>query len=647
MINKSPFNFLIELSNLVFFWVTGVLFFFLYRIIFILLNRFDLSETLYFNEFLKTLYMGFRFDSTVISCFIIIPLLCLYIFPFFHKEKFLPKIRIIFQNLFIIISTIICVININYYKEFKDQFNHFIFTGLFDDKKAVFKSIIYDYNLLTNTFIIIIFITLFIKFFKIYENKKSISLFFKIFNNKYHNLSIKILFFFLFIASIRGSFTEYPARRFYSSISSDTFLNKTIINPIKALYYAISDYEELNNLEDENPFGIISLSIRNKHKTFKDLLKKNVFHSSLEEKPEQIFLIIMESYDSWVLKDNYDILGVNKGLKAIEQKGISFKNFIPSANSTMNSLGAIISGVPYCGVNISKIGELRLFESSIFNQFKKLGYQTNIFFTTYSSWQNLANFSKKQGVDNVYDGTSSNASKGIWGINDVSLFNNVLDKVDSHKKSLNIILTISNHSPYEEDVFKEGFKFNLNLYKSKINYIEKLMPAKVLGHIWYSDQAIGSFVNKAEEKYEKALFAFTGDHFSRRFINNHATLKEKSTVPFILYSPSLIHINKKNNIPGSHIDITPTLIELIAPKNFAYYSFGNSLLRNENNKSGIGFNKTIQKEVLSEFSKNYGTKKQLLTNSLIGNKLGYNNKKYHDSLMSLAWHYTVKGDSLY
>ena len=623
-----------------------MLFFFLYRIIFILLNRFDLSETLHFNEFLKTLYMGFRFDSTIISCFIIIPLLCLYIFPFFHKEKFLPQIRIIFQNLFIIISTIICVININYYKEFKDQFNHFLFMGLFDDKKAVFKSIIYDYNLLTNTFLIIIFTTLFIYFFKIYENKKSISSFFKLFNNKYSNLSIKILFFFLFIASIRGSFTEYPARRFYSSISSDPFLNKTIINPIKALYYAISDYKELNNLEDENPFGNISLSIRNKHKSFKDLLKKNVFHNSLEEKPEQIFLIIMESYDSWVLKDNYDILGVNKGLKAIEQKGISFKNFIPSANSTMNSLGAIISGVPYCGVNISKIGESRLFESSIFNQFKKLGYETNIFFTTYSSWQNLANFSKKQGVDNVYDGTSSNAYKGIWGINDVSLFNNVLEKVDSHKKSLNIILTISNHSPYEEDVFKEGFKFNLNLYKSKINYIEKLMPAKVLGHIWYSDRAIGSFVKKAEEKYEKSLFAFTGDHFSRRFINNYPSLKEKSTVPFILYSPSLIHITKKNNIPGSHIDITPTLIELIAPKNFTYYSFGKSLLRNENNKSGIGFNKTIQKEVLYEFSKNYGIKKQILTNSLVENKLGYYNKKFHDSLMTLAWQYTVKGDSL-
>ena len=42
----------------------------------------------------------------------------------------------------------------------------------------------------------------------------------------------------------------------------------------------------------------------------------------------------------------------------------------------MNSLGAIISGIPYCGVNISKIGASRLFES---HQFKKLGYQTNIF----------------------------------------------------------------------------------------------------------------------------------------------------------------------------------------------------------------------------------------------------------------------------
>ena len=461
--------------------------------------------------------------------------------------------------------------------------------------------------------------------------------------HKRSNLFLRIIFFFLFIASIRGSFTEYPARRFYSSVSSDDFLNKTIINPLRALNYAISDYNELNEFGEKNPFGEVPNKFKQNYKTFEKVLKKEVEYNDTERQPDQIFLVVMESYDSWTLKDDYKDLGISNSLKQIENKGVSFKNFLPSANSTMNSLGTIISGVPYCGINISKIGALRLFKTSIFTHFKKLGYETNIFFTTYSSWQNLGNFSKGQGVDNVFDGTSSNSPKGIWGINDKSLFDNVLEKIDSKKKSLNIILTISYHPPFEEDVFRKGF--SLNLSNSKIKYDEKTLSAKVLGHHWLADKFVGSFVSRAEKKYKNSLFAFTGDHFSRRFINSSPSLKERSSVPFIIYGSFLEHVPNKYFNPGSHIDISPTLIELIAPKKFIYHSFGSSLLNNKK-KLGIGFHKTIQKEVIHEFSKSYGTTEQNLINSHKKNKQASANKKAHDSLMSLAWHYTVKGDSI-
>tara|TARA_B110000263_G_C15308816_1_gene511923 strand:+ start:1862 stop:3856 length:1995 start_codon:yes stop_codon:yes gene_type:complete len=658
--NKElSYSFLKELCNLIFFWISGVCFFLFFRISFIFLYRFDLTENLPISEFIKTLYMGFRFDSTVVSFFLIIPFLALYVLPILNKEKYLTTIRIAFQYIFIITSTILCIINLNFYKEFKNQFNHFIFVGFFDDKKAIFQSILYDYNPLTNTFFIIIIISVFIEIFKFYEKKNRILSILNIFNFKHKSLFLKVLFFFLFFASIRGSFTEYPARRFYSSLSVDDFLNKTIINPLRSLSYAVSDYNELNKIGKENPFGEISLKLKEDHKTFKEFLKKDTSYDNLDEPPDQIFLVVMESYDSWILKDDYDALGVSKSLKGIENNGVSFKNFIPSANSTMNSLGAIISGVPYCGINISKIGALRLFDSSIFSQFKKLGYETNIFFTTYSSWQNLGNFAKGQGVDNVYDGTSGSYSKGVWGINDENLFNNVLEKVDSKKKSINIIITISYHSPFEEEIscessnhiiscsykdWNESFSFNLS--NSKIKYDKRTMPAIVLGHLWFADRSIGAFIKKAENIYKKALFAFTGDHFSRRFLNASPDLMERSSVPFIIYGPSLKDVPEKYNNPGSHIDITPTLIELVAPKNFTYYSFGNSLLKNKKNKIGIGFNKTIQKEVIHEFSKNNGIKEQVLINYFPENKVGSVNKKLHDSLMSLAWHYTVKGDTI-
>ena len=138
-----------------------------------------------------------------------------------------------------------------------------------------------------------------------------------------------------------GSFNEYPARRFYSSVSSDNFLNKTIINPIRALNNAISDFNELNRIENENPYGKASVKVEEKFQTFKQVLEKNTENDNLNKQPEQVFLVVMESYDSWPLKEDYKSLGVSKNLKKIEEKGVSFKNFIPSANTTMNSLAAI------------------------------------------------------------------------------------------------------------------------------------------------------------------------------------------------------------------------------------------------------------------------------------------------------------------
>ena len=106
--------------------------------------------------------------------------------------------------------------------------------------------------------------------------------------------------------------------------------------------------------------------------------------------------------------------------------------------------------------------------------------------------------------------------------------------------------------------------------------------------------------------------------------------------------------SEANCNPGSHIDIAPTLIELVAPSNFTYYSFGNSLLNNNRkNKLGIGYNKVINSNQISEFSKNYGIKKQSINSCKQKNDLLFKeNKREHDSLMSLAWLYVTNGDRL-
>lgn len=651
MIKKNKANLISEYSNLLFFWFFGVIYFLIFRLTFIGLNISDINPQTEISEFIKVIYMGFRFDITVISYFIILPLLLSYIFVFLDKINWVVKIRIFFQKLFVYSSVLISIITLNYYDEYKEQFNHFLFMGLYDDKKAVFQTILKNYDPIKNIIVIIILIFILLKTLSLYEQKSRIYKFINSYKFKHKELKISILVLILFVFSIRGSFTEYPVRRFYASISSDDFLNKTVINPFRSLNNALSDYKDLNKNFGENPFGEISSKIIIKNKSIKKLLEKKTTSNSLQIKPKQIFLVIMESYDSWPLMEKYKGLNITNNLKSFGNKGISFMNFLPASNSTMNSFASIVTNIPYSGVNMSILGASKSYPSSIFEQFKILGYQTNFFYGGYLSWQNIKNFTKNQGAQNIFGAGNMNNTKGIWGVNDESLFENVLAKVDDQKNSLNIILTTSYHSPYEIDVFSKGFP-----YSSKEElpenirriYDEYKLSIKTLGHIWYADMAIGKFVNKAEKKYPNALFAFTGDHFGRKFINGSPTLYESSSVPFILYGKL---VDKKLGIncnPGSHIDIAPTLIELVAPSNFTYYSFGKSLLKNnKKNKLGIGYNKVINTNQILEFSKNYGVKKQKI-NSCEQKKdlfMG-SHKKKHDSLMSIAWHYVKIGDSL-
>lgn len=640
-------KFLGEISNNIFFWCFGVLYFFLFRLIFIFffIKQIDTNST--WIDFYKTFLMGFRFDSTVTAYFILLPFLSTLALAPFDKLKISIYIRRIFQGLFVLSTTIICIVTINYFREYNDQFNHFLFVGLYDDKKAVLETIIADFNPFINLIAIVAISIICLYILRYFEKGKRIDNYLQKITYTPYRILLIVIFIILFFGSIRGSFGNRPAMRKWSSVSRDPFLNKTIINPFRSLNYAIMDFKKINREYGENPFGAIDSNILD-NQTVTSIIEKHSRGSTIE-KPNQIFLIVMESYDYWPLIDKYSEFGVSNNLKKIANDGVNFINFLPASASTMNSFGAIITGVPYTGINISQIGAINEpYSSSLFNQLKNLGYETNFFYGGFLSWQNIGNLVKNQGVDNLYSAADAGGKteRGVWGIEDDKLFKLVLDTVDEDTKSLNVILTTSYHPPYSTDIYGMGFQYRTKQdlpQKVKTQYTGA-MSLKALGHIWYSDKAIGDFISQAEKKYPNSLYCFTGDHFGRRFINSKPNLLEKSNVPFILYGSDVKP--QINSTPGSHIDIIPTLVEMIAPENFKYYSFGNSLFFKSNNKLGIGYLKIISRNELQYFSKNsdiqtYNFKTG--TNSYI-TKSDYESE--YRRLFSLSWHYTIKGDSI-
>jgi len=97
------------------------------------------------------------------------------------------------------------------------------------------------------------------------------------------------------------------------------------------------------------------------------------------------------------------------------------------------------------------------------------------------------------------------------------------------------------------------------------------------------------FIRAANEHLPNAVFAVTGDHFARKFLNGKPSAFERTSVPFVLYGPQVLTQRVvPENAAGSHIDIGPTLIELAAPAGFEYHAFGRDLLDAEQVRPGYG-----------------------------------------------------------
>jgi phosphoglycerol transferase MdoB-like AlkP superfamily enzyme len=93
-----------------------------------------------------------------------------------------------------------------------------------------------------------------------------------------------------------------------------------------------------------------------------------------------------------------------------------------------------------------------------------------------------------------------------------------------------LVMTTSYHPPYNVDVGGKGFPLK-QVPPDIAPLFDNTTSLKMLGHLWYSDKCLGDFVKKAEGKLHRPLFAFTGDHFGRKFINANPDFFEQSGVP--------------------------------------------------------------------------------------------------------------------
>ena len=151
----------------------------------------------------------------------------------------------------------------------------------------------------------------------------------------------------------------------------------------------------------------------------------------------------------------------------------------------------------------------------------------------------------------------------MWGCDDEYLYAQVLQGVSPDTSSFNVILNVSNHSPYTVDVAAKGFDADkLRQVLPNINLTACTWLVNELGHYWYADRELAGFVKNLKAKYPDCLVLIVGDHADRYNIDKQPSMYERYVVPFVVTGAG---VHKGTLLPdsaGSQIDIGPTIIEM-------------------------------------------------------------------------------------
>lgn len=393
-------------------------------------------------------------------------------------------------------------------------------------------------------------------------------------------------------------------------VTNDVFMNEAVLDDYQALYrgYHMNNrFLACNGLsftaEQIKELAAARAGLPADSDNLDDYLRRQA-EGAVLEKPKQIFLIVSESYANWPLLDKYAHLHIADGMRQLiaGEDSDYCPAMLPNGASTISALTGVVTGLADANLYLTTMPEsfAEPYVTALAPQMERLGYDTAFWYAGPASWERIGDFTRAQGFRHFYGrGDMPEAAEGsVWGCDDEYLYARVLQGVSPDTKSFNVIMNVSNHSPYSVDVAGKGFDAEA---------VRRLLPEpaceddwllRELGHYWYADRELARFVAGLKERYPECLIAIVGDHADRYNIDRAPSMYEQYAVPFIITGRGVRRGMLLSDSAGSQIDVGPTLIELIAPRGFEYYAVGASLGRD--NRQGVNYGFWITRDFIGE-----------------------------------------------
>lgn len=272
-----------------------------------------------------------------------------------------------------------------------------------------------------------------------------------------------------------------------------------------------------------------------------------------QEKPHVVLLFL----------ESFRLLGeATPNFNKLSQEGIFFSNFYANGTLTYRALIAGLFGIPPANTATGLSPYVGLSLEGLPKELKKAGYNRAFFHNGSLAYDQQSEFLKDY-FDEIIDRSDLETKTLGWGAPDEVLMQYTVDWLEKQKSQTFITLfTITNHHPWilPESYSPPSFGSSPNSPRERF-----------LKTTHYTDHALGLFVKqlRAKNLSQNTLLIITADHgqpmgeHEENFYNSRFLYEENIRIPLLILADGRIEHPKKIEDLGSHINLYPTLLDLL------------------------------------------------------------------------------------
>jgi len=538
-------------------FIAGMLVFTVFRIIFLIAGWDNVKNAgAGFNNLMRAMVMGIRFDVVVSSYLLFLPFLLITIaWVTGSMRRLLRALSFWIAFGLYTLAFFISAADIPYFNQFFSRITNAAFQWM-QKPGFVFRMVMEEpgyWVYLIPFFILLAGFYLLLR--RIVMDNSPV----RIKNPLWLKALVTVAMLVFMFAGARGRLAQKaPIKVGTAYIFDNPFLNQLGLNPVFTMLQSI--VENLDHRNDTIRLMDDRLALANVQR-YLDITRPNPYYplyrfvqpDSIKHNRPNVVIIIMESMAASKMKRNGNSLQLTPFLDSLALNSYYFDSIYTAGIHTFNGIFSTLFSYPALFKQQPMRESNMLRYNGIASTLSNFGYSTAYFTTHDGQFDNVEGFLHYNGFDTIISEKDypDEAVKTTLGVPDDFMFRYSIPLLNqmhqSGKPFLAAFMTASNHGPY----------YIPDYFRPKNKNIKD-------GVIEYADWALHQFIMHASQQswFKNTLFVFVADHGIHKKNTYEISLQYHHT-PLIFYAPGLLKGHRIFNQIGGQIDVFPTIMGLL------------------------------------------------------------------------------------